>query len=104
MFDQLPLLIGAMISLLLFCEVCYIVSLLLKFCSVFECFLNLNFFEYFQVDLNLLPPKPDRQVKTDFQKMFFSGTKFIADVIPNVPKELFTYFPDPGGFTSQQTN
>jgi hypothetical protein len=48
------------------------------------------------VDLNLLPPKPERQVKTNFQKMFFSGTKFLGDVIPNVPEDLFSLIPNPG--------
>ena len=52
-----------------------------------------------QLDLavhNLLTVQPEPQVKTDFQKMVFSGVKFMSDVVPNVPKSLFTYAPEIG--------
>ena len=48
------------------------------------------------VDPKLLPQKPDRPVKTNFQKMLFSGVQLAADVIPNVPKSLFSYAPEIG--------
>ena len=54
-----------------------------------------------KIDLNLLPPKPERVEKNNFQKMFFSGVKFMGDIIPNVPRDLFTYIPDPGTMTIQ---
>ncbi len=55
---------------------------------------------YDKVDLNLLPSKPDRAVKTNLQKMFFSGVKFLGDVIPNVPEDLFSLMPNPGKIDS----